>query len=362
MRKRPRRAHLPTSDVPYDPQTDPKPQDRFWGARSSVPLTAEDSQGALTPLLSLQGAINRPQLLRDSAQHESWPGREERWPPDQTRIPSSNVSSNIPDLHISADISSQRVSPIVSDPLTRTSSNVIEEPQKVASDQPEAQSETYIGRAHYIGEDTPIDENSVRSYPTNRINDLSETGKTVLELVKSFELPPRSIRQSLIDSFIKYCHPWTPILSHLDLETSEKRAPSLLLMQALFLAASRVSFASGNLGFATSEQYYQRAKALFYMNAEPDPITVIQSTIMLQWYTPDGPEHVSYDTGEFWLKLGVGIAFQVGIHREPTPGRNSAMRRRLWWSLVVSVSLYTIGDRANRKTIGPRCFDDFWTR
>lgn len=61
------------------------------------------------------------------------------------------------------------------------------------------------------------------------------------------------------------------------------------------------------------------------MNHEKNPLAAIKATIMLQWYTPDGPEHVSYDTGEFWLKTGVGIACQVGLHRDSGEGPNASM-------------------------------------
>jgi len=192
---------------------------------------------------------------------------------------------------------------------------------------------TYIGRAHYVDAETPIDEVTARSYPTPVKRKLSDTDLAVLDLYRSLEIPPRPTRQSLVDTFVRYCHPWTPILSRGDVDGN----PSLLLMQSMFLAASRVSSAPGVLAFASSEQFYKRAKALFHVNHEHDPLNVIKSTIMLQWYTPSGPEHVSYDTGEFWLKVGVGLAFQVGLHREPAAGAAATIRRRLWWSLVVSL-------------------------
>jgi hypothetical protein len=58
---------------------------------------------------------------------------------------------------------------------------------------------------------------------------------------------------------------------------------------------------------------------------------------MLQWYNPQAPEHVSFDNSGFWLKLAVGVAHQIGLHKEPPPGPSNAIRRKLWWSLVVSL-------------------------
>lgn len=199
-------------------------------------------------------------------------------------------------------------------------------------------STTYIGRSHYLTEETSIDEDSSRAYPSYHPSELSGVGESVLHMFKAFDLPARSIRQGLVDNFIQFCYPWTPILSRGELNFSSPDQPSLLLSQALFLAASRASSSPGILAFATPEQLYQRAKGLFYMNYETDPLAVIKATIMLQWYTPDGPEHVSYDTGEFWLKVGVGIAYQIGLHKDPGEERNASIRRRVWWSLVVRQS------------------------
>jgi putative effector of murein hydrolase len=65
------------------------------------------------------------------------------------------------------------------------------------------------------------------------------------------------------------------------LENQEGKHTSLLLNQAVFLAASRVSSAPGVAAYASSEQFYQRAKALFWQGHEKNPVTVIAATIML---------------------------------------------------------------------------------
>ncbi|KAJ5987754.1 hypothetical protein N7481_002964 [Penicillium waksmanii] len=221
--------------------------------------------------------------------------------------------------------------------------NYAETPHSVqASDKPHEGSTTYIGRSHYLSQDTPIDETSSRAYPPYQPEDSSGIGDSVLTMFNAFDLPVKSIRQALIDSFMRFCYPWTPILAHGELDFSSEDNSSLLLSQSLFLAASRASSSPGILAFATPAQFYQRAKALFFMNHETNPLTVIKATIMLQWYTPDGPEHVSYDAGEFWLKIGVGIAHQVGLHRDPGVGNDASVRRRVWWSLMVRDALMSV--------------------
>lgn len=194
---------------------------------------------------------------------------------------------------------------------------------------------TFIGRAHYLSHETQFDEATARAYPSYQSDELSELGESVLSIFRAFDLPTRSMKQGLTDAFVRFCYPWTPILSRGDVESPPEKT-SLLLIQSMFLAASRASSSPGVLAFATPAQFYQRAKALFFMNHEKNPMAVIKATIMLQWYTPDGPEHVSYDASEFWLKIGVGIAYQIGLHRDPGTSRNAPERRRVWWSLVVS--------------------------
>jgi hypothetical protein len=208
--------------------------------------------------------------------------------------------------------------------------------ETVARKEDEPQATTYIGRSHYVDGDSPIDETSARSYTASRVDGLSDNEMKTLEIWGSFHLPPRSARQSLIETFIDYCYPWMPIISSPSLDESDDRPTSLLLQQSLFLAASRVSSSPGVLDYASSEQFYQRAKALFWAGHEKDPLTVITSITMLQWYNPDGAAFVSYDSSEFWLKTGVGIAYQIGLHKEPPQGPQRSIRRRIWWTLVVS--------------------------
>ncbi|KFY89258.1 hypothetical protein V498_06480 [Pseudogymnoascus sp. VKM F-4517 (FW-2822)] len=237
------------------------------------------------------------------------------------------------------------------------------------------ESPTYIGRAYYIGGDTAIDERSARSYTPSRTGGLSDTEEKILELCGSFNVPPKSTRQILMETFMQYCYPWMPTLSQSELHQGSDKFQSLLLMQSMFVAASRISPTPGVVSYASSEQFYQRAKALFWAGHENNPLTVIKAITMLHWYNPDGPAYVSYDASEFWLKMGVGLAYQIGLHKESPQGPHRAIRRRIWWSLAVRDSLISVSHgrpRAShlrgRKELfaavyggvwRPPCLDDF---
>lgn len=265
--------------------------------------------------------------------------------PTQNRIRPG--SSNIPDIMSfpapSSIQESDTFDPPIQGKLTRavdnTGRNPITSPanESTRGNESEAHSATYIGRSYYIGEGTTLDESLARSYTPAKLNGLSHVEMETLRLWRCFDIPPKPVRQSLMECFMEYCYPWMPTMSSSELQQGTDKFESLLLMQSMFLAASRLSLSPSIVEYATSEQFYHRAKALFWTGHEKNPLTVIESITMLHWYNPDGPAYVSYDASEFWLKIGVGLAFQIGLHKEPPKdylGR--ALRRRVWWSLVVS--------------------------
>jgi hypothetical protein len=163
-----------------------------------------------------------------------------------------------------------------------------------------------------------------------------------LVLWKALDIPPLAARQSLLSAFLDYCNVWTPVLEQKDiheLSCFDPEKTSMLLAQSLWLAGSRVTNAPSVVAFASSDDFYHRAKAVFWSGVETDGLSAIKASLMLQWYNPQAPEHISFDNSGFWLKIGVGIAHQIGLHKESSPGPSRAIRRRLWWSLVVSRSL-----------------------
>ena len=154
-----------------------------------------------------------------------------------------------------------------------------------------SQDEMPIMIAHDNGVDTSSDQPCVVR--------LSDIDYQILQLRAAFQLPPRSIRESLNDSFMDRCYPWMPIIERSWLEEGKGRRISVLLVQAVFLAASRVSSSPTVAAFASSREFYQRAKTLFWMGHEHDALMTIRATCILNWYIPHGPEQVSFDTSKF---------------------------------------------------------------
>lgn len=198
---------------------------------------------------------------------------------------------------------------------------------------------SYVGHGEYLGGQVPLPEtedagNGHRD-PSSRENDIEDIDLQFLQLRKALDLPSRPTRDSLVDAFMERCHPWMPIVERRWLEDfNGQRRPSLLLLQAVFLAGSRVT--SSPLMYTSSSQFYERARALFFQGHEKNTTLAIVAVCLLQWWNPTGPEKFSTNTSGFWVRIGTELAYQVGLHKEPSEGPFRSFRRRLWWTLVVS--------------------------
>jgi hypothetical protein len=199
-----------------------------------------------------------------------------------------------------------------------------------------ASSLSFMARSRYFEDTVVINEDQAGSYPMGEADGPSDDDIQILRLQGAFELPPRAIRDGLINTFMERCSPWMPIVERSWLEESGAQKPSILLLQSIFVAASRVSSAPAISAYASPHQFYRRAKALFWFGYERNPVTVVAAVCILHWYNPEGPEHVSTNTSGFWRYVGVGLAHQIGLHKEPTNKRQAGLRRRLWWTLFVS--------------------------
>lgn len=197
---------------------------------------------------------------------------------------------------------------------------------------------SYLGRLEYLRGDLPVDDDS--ELPNKVPHRLSTVDIEILRIQQVTELPPRSVRESLLDAFWTRCYPWTPVVERSWINERSPGTTSLLLQHAMFLAGSRVSAVVPNY---PSEDFYRKARLLFWIGAEDDPIINIASACLLQWWNPEGPERISLDTSSFWVRVCVGLAYQVGLHREPNGKHDAGLRKRIWWSLVTRDCLINAG-------------------
>jgi hypothetical protein len=193
---------------------------------------------------------------------------------------------------------------------------------------------SYVGRSAYLGGHIRFTEDLTRSDPELRnAIPLPDVSLHLLRVQHAFDLPHRAVRDSLVAAFLERIHPWMPVVEPSWLVGQSDEHGWLLLQHSVFLAASRVS--QGQSTYASSEDFYTRARTLFFHGQCKNPLLSIVAALLLQWWHPNGPETVSMDSSGFWSRISIELAYQVGLHIEPKDKLHMSFRRKVWWSLVV---------------------------
>lgn len=137
-----------------------------------------------------------------------------------------------------------------------------------------------------------------------RLTELDSLELEILDKRGAFLLPPRPLCDELVDAFFKWVAPVVPVINQgrfMQRYRDNKSPPSLLLLQAMLLAGSRVCTnpqlmdANGSTTPAAMT-FYKRAKALYDANYEDDRVTIVQALVLMGWYW-EGPEGSILSTG-----------------------------------------------------------------
>lgn len=218
---------------------------------------------------------------------------------------------------------------------------------------------TEAGRVAYLGESSnltllvhdrqssadvvhyPLPENI--KGPKGRLTELDSVEIDILHQRGAFLLPPRSLCDELIDSYFTWIHPIVPVINKTKFMRrykDPKNPPSLLLLQAMLLAGSRVCTnqqlmdANGS-STPAALTFYKRAKALYDANYEDDRVTIVQSLLLMGWYW-EGPEDVTKNVF-YWTRVATIVAQGSGMHRSVEQSQLSKSDKRLWkriwWTL-----------------------------
>ena len=133
-----------------------------------------------------------------------------------------------------------------------------------------------------------------------RADELDNVEIDILHQRGAFLLPPRTLCDELVESFFRWIAPVVPVINRPQFMRryhDSQNPPSLLLLQAILLAGSRVCRnpqlmdANGSTTPAAMT-FYKRAKALYDANYEDDRVTIVQALILMGWYW-EGPSSVS---------------------------------------------------------------------
>ncbi len=171
-----------------------------------------------------------------------------------------------------------------------------------------------------------------------RLTELDNVEIDILHQRGAFLLPPRALCDELVESYFKWVAPVVPVINRsrfMRRYRDTKNPPSLLLLQAVLLAGSRVCSnpqlmdANGSTTPAAMT-FYKRAKALYDANYEDDRVTIVQALVLMGWYW-EGPEGtcmlsscrvllLTIDTDVtknvfYWSRVATIVAQGSGMHR-----------------------------------------------
>lgn len=141
----------------------------------------------------------------------------------------------------------------------------------------------------------PLPENIAGSQ--SRLTEPDQQEIDILQQKGAFLLPPRSLCDELVNCYFKWVAPVVPMINRsrfMRRYHDPDHPPSLLLLQAVLLAGSRVCHdpqlmdANGS-STPAAMTFYKRAKALYEANYEDDRITIVQALTLMGWYS-EGPE------------------------------------------------------------------------
>lgn len=166
----------------------------------------------------------------------------------------------------------------------------------------------------------------------------------ILKLRGAFLLPDQELTFDLIKLYFEHMHPLMPVINRTEFMakfTDPFDSPSLMLLQAVLLCGSRVSnnpllFDSKGLSELTSLTFFRRAKALYEANYESDPVSIVQTVILIGSFW-EGLEDVTRNS-YYWTRVAIGLAQGFGFHRDVSSSSlisaaNKKIWRRIWWCL-----------------------------
>jgi hypothetical protein len=176
-----------------------------------------------------------------------------------------------------------------------------------------------------------------------RSNEMDNMEIEILHQRGAFLLPPRALCDELVDAFFKWVAPVVPVVNRsrfMRQYRDPKNPPSLLLLQAVLLAGSRVCnnaqlMDSSGSTTPAAMTFYKRAKALYDANFEDDRVTIVQALILMGWYW-EGPEDVTKNVF-YWTRVAIVVAQGSGMHRSVEGSQltrtDKRLWKRIWWTL-----------------------------
>ncbi|GKZ24677.1 hypothetical protein AbraIFM66951_011948 [Aspergillus brasiliensis] len=186
-----------------------------------------------------------------------------------------------------------------------------------------------------------LEYNQLPSYIESAPAHITKDALEFLSYKHAFSIPNDSVRQALWTAYWKYAHPFIPVLDQIEMSKSIQGCGekiSLLLYQCVMLVGQLFLIAhEGPRGeFRDSQELFASIRALYDLDWETRPLIILQALILMTFF----PQKVTEPKGQaYFVRHAVSIAYNVGLHRDPTSFYSEAsvqhFRKRLWWSLFI---------------------------
>lgn len=174
--------------------------------------------------------------------------------------------------------------------------------------------------------------------------DLEHSREVSAHVLSKTFLPPQptygtslinpDLQQSFIETYFEYAYPFCPILNRESLADELSRSP--LLSMALAVVGSHVN--PPLIPHEGPASYYEKARKMFYDDAEPDTLTSLKAVALFYWWAPLSTTVVQRHSSWWWTSVLIRHAQQMNFHREVAPGDprrtnlDLSLRRRTWWT------------------------------
>jgi hypothetical protein len=195
-------------------------------------------------------------------------------------------------------------------------------------------------------------------------------------------VPCREIMDEMVSQFFRHIQPLLPIFDESSFwsqyrqsvksqDQSNKRSHSnkrmsLFLLQAMLFASCSFLTAPKlvSLGFRTIRHarkcLYHRARLLYCLETEKDPLTLAQGCLLLTLWSPRDDDK---QTDTWWLTNAVHYARTAQVHHNRRPDRpqsaDELALKRTWWACIVRDRIMSLG--LHRPVLITRDIFDFET-
>ncbi|KAK9349683.1 fungal-specific transcription factor domain-containing protein, partial [Lipomyces doorenjongii] len=174
----------------------------------------------------------------------------------------------------------------------------------------------------------------------NHPNHITKSKIAFLESEGCFSKPDHTELDQLIATYFNNVHPALPIIDYHEFCRCHNvdGVPWLLLHSICFAALTHGSLTDKPSVVRRNlrAKYYQRAKLLVDIGYETQQITLVQSAILLSFWSGQSTE---YWNAFDWLNTAVNIAESLGINRAisllEADSVQRALWRRIWWILAM---------------------------